>query len=152
MPGQKEQAEVLRHGLMAGTLTVADVIAWADSVIETDPQPDIAVIEVATSARRQAADVSSLLRNVAGECDPVVVLRRSMSDLRLALATNPSRGPQIARWLYQLATNGELPESEFGIDAYMLEDWFALASSGTFGTHEGAVKELDAYLAQHARP
>jgi len=137
---------------MAGTRTVADVIAWADSVIEVDPQPDMAVIEVATSGRRQAADVSALLRNVAGECDPVVVLRRSMSDLRRALANDQSRGPQIARWLYELATNGDLPESEFGVDAYMLEDRFALASSGTFGTYESAVKELDAYLAQHARP
>src|SRR5215471_4754328 len=145
MPGQKEQAEVLRHGLLTGTRTVSDVIAWADSVIEADPRPDIAVIEVATSGRRHAANMTLLLRDVAGECDPVIVLRRSMSDLRRALATDPSRGPQIARWLALLATTGELSETEFGDDVYMLQDSFA-----PWGTYESAVKELDAYLAQHA--
>ena len=73
-----------------------------------------------------------------------------MSDLRRT--AEPARGPQIARWLHELATNGELPEGEFGSDAYLLEDWFSLAGSGTFGTYAGAVQELDAYLAQHARP
>ena len=48
MPGQKEQAEVLRHGLMAGVRTVTDAVAWADSPIAQDSHPDIAVIEVAT--------------------------------------------------------------------------------------------------------
>jgi hypothetical protein len=150
--GQKEEAEVLRHGLLAGTWTVADAVVWADSVIAADPRPDIAVIEVATSARRHASEVTALLRDVAGECDPVMVIRRSMSDLRRALSVDPTRGPQIARWLYQLAINGELPHAEFGSDAYMIEDWFTLASSGTFGTFEGAVRELDAYLERHARP
>jgi hypothetical protein len=132
MAGQKEQAEVLRHGLLAGSRTVADAVAWADAVIAADPHPDIAVIEVATSSRRQPADMSGLLRNVRGEFDPVVVIRRAMTDLRRALADDPGRGPQIARWLYELATSGELPEQEFGSDAYVLGDWFALASSKTF--------------------
>jgi hypothetical protein len=152
MPGQKEEAEVLRHGLMAGSRTVADAVAWADSLIAQDSHPDIAVIEVATSARRPPADVGVLLRHVEGEYDPVVVVRRAMTDLRRALGQDPARGPQIARWLYELATSGELPESEFGSDPYLMEDWFALASSGTFGTFESAVRELAAHLERHARP
>jgi hypothetical protein len=151
MAGQKEEAEVLRHGLMAGCRTVADVIAWADSVIAVDPRPDIAVIEVASSSRLRPADISALLRNVAGDYDPVAVIRRSMTDLRRALAADPARGPQIARWLYELATSGEVPEDEFGSDPYALEDWFSLAGSG-IGTYDNAVRELDAYLARHARP
>ena len=152
MPGQKEQAEVLRHGLMSGSRTVADAIAWADSVIAADPQPDMEIIEIAATSRRQPAYVSVLLRNVAGECDRLAVIRRSMTDLRRDLAADPSRGPQIARWLYELATGGELPEGEFGSEAYALEDWFALASRGTLGTYDSAVRELDAYLGRHARP
>jgi len=151
MAGQKAQAEVLRHGLMAGCRTVADAVAWVDSVIAADPRPDIAVIDVATSSRRHPADVSALLRNVAGECDPVAVIRRSMTDLRDALAADSTRGPQIARWLYELAISGELPEGEFRSDVYGLEDLFALARSGV-GTYDSAVRELDAYLGRHARP
>lgn len=152
MPGQKEQAEVLRHGLMSGSRTVADAIAWADSVIAADPQPDMEIIEIAATSRRRPADVSVLLRNVAGECDRLAVIRRSMTDLRRDLAADPARGPQIARWLYELAINGELPEGEFGSEAYAVEDWFALAGSGTLGTYDSAVRELDAYLERHARP
>jgi hypothetical protein len=61
--------------LVSGSRTVADVIAWADSVIAADPQPDIEVIEIAATSRRQPADLSVLLRNVAGECDRLTVIR-----------------------------------------------------------------------------
>jgi len=53
MSRQKEQAEVLRLGLLAGVRTVGDAVAWADSVIAADPSPDIAVIEVASSSRSE---------------------------------------------------------------------------------------------------
>jgi len=41
MPNQKEEAELLRHGLLAGVRTVADAVAWADQVIAADPKPDM---------------------------------------------------------------------------------------------------------------
>jgi hypothetical protein len=74
-----------------------------------------------------------------------------MADLRTALAAEPARGLEIAQWLYQLATSGELPEDQFGQEAYSLEDWFYLASSGTYGTSADALRHLDAYLERHAR-
>jgi hypothetical protein len=150
MPNQKEQAEVLRYGLQAGVRTVADAVAWADSIIAADPQPDIAVIEVACGGRRPAHEMVSLLRDVAGQCDRVGVIRRAMADLRTALVANPARGPEIASWLYQLATGGELPEEQFGQDPYSLGDWFVLASSGTYGTTADAARALDPYLERHA--
>jgi hypothetical protein len=150
MPKQKEEAEVLRHGLLAGVRTVADAVAWADSMVAADPKPDIAVIEVASSARRSTADVVALLRDVPGECDSVAAIRRAMADLRTALASEPARGLEIARWLYQLGTSGELPEEQFGQEAYSLEDWFYLASRGMYGTSADALRNLDAYLERHA--
>jgi hypothetical protein len=150
MPNQKEEAEILRHGLLADVRTVADAVAWADGIIAADPKPDIAVMEVASSARRHTAEVVTLLRDVPGECNPVAVIRHAMVDLRTALAAEPARGLGIARWLYQLATSGELPEEDFGQEAYSLEDWFYLASSGTYGTSADALRNLDAYLERHA--
>lgn len=150
MPNQKEQAEVLRCGLQAGVRTVADAVAWADSIIAADPQPDIAVIEVACGGLRRPGEMVSLLREVGGESDRVTVIRRAMADLRSALLANPARGPEIAGWLYQLATTGELPEEQFGQEPYSLGDWFALASAGTYGTIADAVRALDAYLERYA--
>ena len=73
-----------------------------------------------------------------------------MADLRRALASEPARGLEIAQWLHQLATSAELPEEQCGQEAYSLEDWFYLASSGTHGTSADALRNLDAYLERHA--
>jgi len=152
IPGQKEDAEVLRHGLLAGCRTVADVVAWADSIIAADTRPDIAIIEVATSARRSRGDVMALLRTVPGDYDPVTVVRRFMADLRVALTAEPNRGPEIADHLYQLAISGELPLEQFGQEPYSFGDRFDLAQSGIYGTNEDVLRALDAYLARHSRP
>jgi hypothetical protein len=149
-PNQKEQAEVLRHGLQVGIRTVADAVAWADAIVAADPQPDFAVIEVACSGRRRPREVIALLREVGGECNAIDVIRRAMADLRSALATDPARGPEIASWLYRLAIDGDLPEEHFGLEPYSLEDFFELARAGTYGTFADALRDLDAYLEQHA--
>ena len=73
-----------------------------------------------------------------------------MADLRIALADNPARGLEIAHWLYQLATSGELPEEHFGHEPYLLEDWFELARAGTHGTSADALRNLENYLERHA--
>ena len=150
MPRQKTEAEVLRYGLDAGVRTVADVVAWADTIITADPRPDFAVIEVACSGRRRVSEVVALLRDVAGECDAAEVIRRAMADVRAALAVNPERGPEIAAWLYRLAVNGELPDEQFGVEPYSLDDKFQLARSGTYGTLADALRDLDAYFERHA--
>src|SRR5262245_46722482 len=150
MPSQKEQAEVLRHGLDAGLRTVADVVAWADGIIAADPQPDFEVIEVACGGHRRPREVIALLRKVGGECDSALVIRRVMQDLRAVLAADQARGPAIAAWLYRLACTEELPGDQFGLEPYSLEDGFALARSGAYGTFADAVRDLDAYLERHA--
>ena len=145
---QKEQAEVLRYGLEVGIRTVADAVAWADATIAADPQPDLAVIEVASSGQRRPGEVITLLRDVRGECDPICVIRRVMSDLRTALAAEPTNAPGIAKWLDRLATTGALPEEHFGSEAFSLDDAFELARKEHYGTFADAVHRLDAYLAQ----
>ena len=130
-------------------LEPGQVSRQADEVIAAEPKPDIAVIEVACSGRRQKADVVALLRSVPGEWDPIAVVRRIMADMRGALAADPARGPEIARCLYRLAMGGDLPEEQFGHEAYVLEDCFDLASSG-IGTPAEAIHRLDEYLERHA--
>ena len=73
MPGQKEQAEILRAGLHLGYRSVADAVVWADSIIEADPDPDASIIEVALAGSCSWIEMAELLKNVAGICDPVAV-------------------------------------------------------------------------------
>ncbi len=131
---------------------MADAVAWADALIAADPHPDEAVIEIATSASRPLHEVCALLGIVGGVCDPIAVIRRTMGDLRRALAEDSSKGPHIARFIYELALNDELPEGEFGPEPYSLDDSFHLAMSGISGTYESAVRRLDEYLREHGLP
>ena len=73
IPGQKEQAEILRLGLHLGYRSVADAVVWADSIIEADPDPDASIIEVALAGSCSWIEMADLLKNVAGVCDPVAV-------------------------------------------------------------------------------
>jgi hypothetical protein len=150
MPKQKEEAEILRYGMEAGVRTVADAVAWADTIITADPHPDFAVIEVSCSGRRRPREVVALLREVGGECDAVHVIRRVMADMRTTLSANPERGHESAASLYRLAVNGDLPGEHFGVEPYSLEDIFQLARSRTYGTLADALRDLDEYLERHA--
>ena len=151
MARQKEDAEVLRYGLKAGIRSVADALAWADSLIAADPHPDFAVIEVACGGNRRPREFAELLQEVPGECDTLKVMRRHLTHLRTVVAAKPERGSEVAAWLYRLALNGHLPEDEFGVEPYSLGDYFELARTGTQFTMTDALNELNA-LRRAARP
>jgi hypothetical protein len=143
---QKTDAEALRLGLIAGYVTVGEVVAWADDVIVADPAPDHSVIEVALAAKRLPADVIRLLGEVLGEVD-VRAARRALLGRMLAILTvDPSQGERIAAWLYSLSRHGELPEDEFGCEPRSLDDDFELARAQVYGTIESATERLRDYL------
>src|SRR5262245_30782069 len=102
MPGQKEQAEILRVGLHHGFRSVADTVAWADSIIEADPDPDGAIIEVALAGSRSWMEVAELLKNVAGDCDPVAVCQALGAPIQAfveSALTNPNSPPDLVALL-----------------------------------------------------
>ncbi len=145
VPDQKRDAELLRLGLIAGTHTVEDAVAWADAVIGVDPHPDIEVIEVAMAARRRPAEVAALLRDVPGAIDPVLVVRHWLAELREAVVADPARAPALASMLYRLALGHYLQDPEMTSEAWGLEEWFE------FNTHEAGVQAVLDYLDRHAR-
>ena len=71
--------------------------------------------------------------NGPGDADAVQVRRRIMSRMLGLLDKEPSRGHQVARWLYTLAVNGELPEKDFGWELYGLDDLFDDARNQVYG-------------------
>ncbi|HEX6367532.1 MAG TPA: hypothetical protein VF006_01290 [Longimicrobium sp.] len=152
MVNYKEDAEALRCGLLAGYVTVRETVAWADAVIAREPAPDPAIIEVALAGRQPPADVVALLRDVPGDADPIRVRRRLLARMLQVLDGDPTHAERIARWLYQLAVHGELPEEAFGWQAYGLDDTFELARTGVYGSHAAAVTELREYLHRHSVP
>jgi hypothetical protein len=151
LPGQKEEAEVLRVAIMSGFATVADAVAWADRVIVADPRPDGAVLDVSLAGGGSPAAMVTLLRDVPGEFDQVSVMRAVLACMLRALDADPARAEHVAHALYWLRMDGELPDEPFGWEPYLLEDDFDLARDG-YLPREEAVAPLRRYLHEHAAP
>lgn len=67
----KNDAEALRLGLITGTSTIADVVAWADSIILADRSLEApTVLDLSVASRRPVPDVVSMLSAVPGAVDP----------------------------------------------------------------------------------
>jgi len=152
VPTQKEDAEVLRYGLIAGTVSVAEVVAWADRVIAAEAAPGGTLLDVAMAGRMLPADVAGLLKGLPGDADRIRVMRRVLWGMLQALRQDPDRGEDIAGTLYRLATGGDLPSAAFGSDPFGLDDAFELARKGHYGTRTDAIEGLRTYLEQHAEP
>jgi hypothetical protein len=150
MTDYKEDAETLRCGLLAGYTSVPDVVAWADTVIARESSPDPAFIEIALSGNRRPVDVVSLLREVPGDANFIAVRRRLLARMLEMLEADPNQGDAIATWLYRLALDGELPEADFGLQPFTLDDSFELVRMGSAAKEE-ALAELHEYLAKHAQ-
>jgi hypothetical protein len=146
----KEEAETLRYGLLLGFTTVSDVVAWADAVLEASESPDTAIIDLAMAGHLTAPDVAVVLRDVPGECDPVMVMRILHGVMLRALDINNDRGSEIATRIYQLAAEGELSEAEFGIEPYALEDEFYFAEDLKIWPKAAAIESLRHYLVENA--
>jgi hypothetical protein len=147
----KEQAEVLRIGLVAGVRTTRDAVTWADGLIAAQSQPDLSLLNVSLAGSRSAAEMSTLLDEVPGDCDRVEVMRGILADLLHLLEREPQRADDIARWLYLWSVNGDLPDPPFGWEANALDDTFDLARR-TIIPREEAMRQLLVFLRRGSQP
>jgi hypothetical protein len=148
LPGQKEQAEIVRLGLITGFRDVSDAVRWADGIIAADAAPDAEIVEVALAAGRERYHVVSLLAAVPGHFDSTVVMRRLLGEFLDMLNSETARGEQIANWLYTFAARGDLPEGDFGSEAYTLDDIFEGARAG-WNSSDQAISALREYLTRN---
>jgi len=95
----KEQAEVLRHSLVAGCISRDDVVEWALSMVAEDDRPVAEIIEIAVAGNVSRGHLVELLAAVPGCADRALVLRRVPGVLDAALQADPSTGEAIAKWL-----------------------------------------------------
>jgi hypothetical protein len=146
----KEQAEVFRYCLMAGCTSPVEVVEWATSVVADVDHPEIEIIDLAIAADASRVRLMELLDAVPGVADRILVLRRVLGVLDDALQADSSQGESIAKWLYDMASTGELPQSEFGTEIFGLGDSFSLAQQGFGGSREAGVERLHQYLILHA--
>ena len=149
---RKHEAERLRVGIAGGWVPIATAVAWADRIILEDPSPDSAIIDVALASKQSRSEVAALLGHIGGETDALAARKQALGDLLDWIGQDVDKGGSAARYLYQLACSGLMPEEHFGWEPYALEDAFDLARQGIHGTVNDALQEVRAYLARVSRP
>ena len=77
-------------------------------------------------------------------------MRACLADLLATVERAPRLGSDVAKWLCHAAAHGDLPDRHFGWEALALDDAFALASRGIYGSVEDALARLLAFLRKHA--
>ncbi|HLJ55392.1 MAG TPA: hypothetical protein VKT77_10160 [Chthonomonadaceae bacterium] len=147
----KEKAESFRRGLHLGLHAVADVIPWLDAVIDEEPEPDIAIIEAALSGSRGPLAVADRLAEVPGTFDRRAVTARLIGAMVGLLRRDPSKIKAIARWLFQLALDGDAPDDEAENFMWGFEDDLLLAMDGVYGDVNDLRTELQEFLSRYER-
>ncbi len=147
----KNEAERLRFGIRGGWLKVDHAVAWADSQIAQSLSPDPALLEVALARNRSREEVVALLQALPGTADLTGVMRWCLADLLELVERQTDMARDVAKWLEVAAKEGFLPASEFGGEPTALDDEFALAERGVYGTVLEAQERLLSFLRMHAR-
>ncbi|MCX6841714.1 MAG: hypothetical protein NTX53_05480 [candidate division WOR-3 bacterium] len=136
--------------MAAGCRTVADAVAWANSVIAAVDKPDMSVTEIAMGSCCDRVDIIKLLQDVPGDSNPRAVIRRVLADFYGFIIAHPERKPWIAAYLARMADEGQLPEG-FDVSLGCHRAALDLADEG-LANRDRVLEELTCCLARYADP
>lgn len=63
----KEEAEAFRLALIEARATVAEVVAWADKIIQENPDTPFEILDISSSGQSSVPDMVSKLSQVPGQ-------------------------------------------------------------------------------------
>lgn len=130
------QAAVYRLCLLAGIVDPAEIVAWADSQLESLDGYDDDLANLCLVTDPTPKKILPLLKPLSHEADDWSALREVMGKLYDYLLENPGQLPYVTSFLEHqwVLHDYETPEDLrflFGID-----DLYYLAESGAYGTLE----------------
>ncbi len=108
-PTWRNYADYFSMGLLLGLFTQAEVVCWADSLIEGSDRPEEWIIELSTSENRHPLDVIHLLDAVPGARNLDVSFKLLVAKLATLYPTILPKHSQLLGKLYQL-THDEISD------------------------------------------
>jgi hypothetical protein len=138
-PSLRDRAASLELMLEAGIASVADVVAWADGVIASEPAPHWALCELSLMGTKRSADVVVALRDVPGVANPEVVAALIAHMLARILEADRSRADAVAWALWCLHGGTALRDP----DLRRLSAW---VRDGLFCADDGSIEQTRADL------
>ncbi|HET7585856.1 MAG TPA: hypothetical protein VFK13_13150 [Gemmatimonadaceae bacterium] len=131
----KDDAEVLRLGLVTGLVRRDAVVVWADGLVAANRGREIPVLlDLSLGARKSVAELVSLLGEIPGTARPANVGRRLAREIYRGLRDGRIGVQSAARSMYGIMRDGYSPDDEFEMMAYTADDGVDLALAGVYGT------------------
>jgi hypothetical protein len=94
-----QEAENLRLLLLAGIVSVDDVVAWADRTISTLPEYDDDLTEISLGAKLPEDEMGKRLLRISTGADHLEAIRNLAGQMHRVLLSDKSRAEEFARWL-----------------------------------------------------
>jgi hypothetical protein len=145
----KTAAEILRRRLRDGLTTEADVKAWADGLISEADQPEAWLIDVSMATGKP--ELNEALELAPGEADARAVFSGIMASLRDLLDHRPDLDSRIAKALFDMYVNGDVPLQEPVGEMAGFWDDIDLARDGVWGDLEAQRGRLRDFLERWSR-
>ena len=146
----KGQAEIYRRGLLLGLFKKSEVIAWCDTIIMAEAAPDLAIIQASMAGSKGVNAVAQALAEVPGDYDRQVVIAQLLAVMRELLRQDRTQAPNVARWLYEMAMDDNVPDATARADMVYFWDTIDLALNGVLGDVEALTGELLQFLNKYA--
>ena len=138
----RQEAANLRMTLIAGIVSVDDVVQWAESRIASLDEYDDELTDLFLASKTTPQDVEPMLRRLGQDADQNDAIRFLMGRMHRALLENRSRARDFARLLDRLWIENRNTISEDLNFMAGVDDDFCLAEQGTYGTIDGAIDYL----------
>ena len=143
-------AAVLEFGIQHGLIGRAQVIAWADWLIEREEAaPPDWMINLSLSHNLHVLDIVSILRKLAGETDRVAVCRAIYAFIEPPAASTFDEAEAFARYVYDITRDCVGADWTYPLlcEADQIHDDFALIRDGYLKTPRWkAIKDVGQFL------
>jgi hypothetical protein len=100
-----QEAEIKRLQLLAGLVSVAEVVAWADELIEKSDLPETWMMDLSMSSHAHVEDVIAQLDTLSAGCDHLAAIRIILGQMYRILLHDRGPARQFAKVLFQLAVD-----------------------------------------------
>ena len=137
-----QQAETRRIELIAGLISVRDVIAWADQIIASHPEYDDDIANLSLAGNKTPQDIESDLHRLAAGAEPFEAIRVVMGRMHDVLLADASRARDFTRVLEHLWVQNDFEVPEDMQFIVGIDDEFSLAEQGIYGTVAEATASL----------
>lgn len=130
----KFEAESLRIALICGCVSKDEIISWVDKIILENEKVDYIFIEISCSGKKPIQDIESLLFQISNKHEHFNACRRVLGRMAFVCDTEPQSLRRFASGLYQIVIENyyELPSDLIFLTG--IDEEYALADSGTYGT------------------